>query len=316
MIGVKSKPSLSQAESAAAGSARSAPTSAFSAAFARAGRCRHAPEGDACASDARAVETQLERPQDRRDVLVEALGNLVAPERFAGRQLGHADGAHEFARLAPLAAIGDEEVFQGKLADRRAALEHERRAERDQGRGHVADRRAVGDVAAERADIAHLLAGEPAQQFAEIGIDRSEIRRGGGVGRGGTERHRLRAIRDGVEALGPSQPDDPAEVAHLLGDPQADIGRAGDQYGIGILRIECRQRLDAGRGGEEALGRTREQVDTVIEARKRAGDLGLLVGEAVAPVPGTGRKRRHLRSGDSRCSGTNSRRSSHSPRRG
>jgi hypothetical protein len=110
------------------------------------------------------------------------------------------------------------------------------------------------------------------------------------VGRGGTELHRQRAIRDGVEALDPSQPDDPAEVAHLLGDPQADIGRAGDQYGIGILRIECRQRLDAGRGGEEPLGRTREQVDTVIEARKRAGDLGLLAGEAVAPVPGTRRK--------------------------
>ena len=118
------------------------------------------------------------------------------------------------------------------------------------------------------------------------------MRGGSGMGHRGTERHRLRPVRDGIEALDPSQPDDLDEVAHLLGDPQADIGRAGDQNGVGMLCIQRCERLDAGRCGEEALAGAREQIVTVIEARQHAGDLGLLIGEAVAPVPGAGRKRR------------------------
>ena len=93
----------------------------------------------------------------------------------------------------------------GKLARRRATLQDEGRAERDQRRRGVADRRAVGDVAADRADVAHLLAGEPAHELAEIGIDRGEVGQGGGVGCGRPEGHFAGAFGDRVEARSPAR---------------------------------------------------------------------------------------------------------------
>ena len=157
--------------------------------------------------------------------------------------------------------------------------------------GSVADRRSVGDVAADGADVAHLLAGEPAHQLAEIGIDRREVRQRRRVGRGCAEGHRARIVDDRIEAGDPAEPDDLGQIAQLLGDPQPDIGRARDEDRVRILGVERGQGLDARRGGEEALRRADHDVGLVVEVGERAGDLRLLVGEAVAPGAGAGGER-------------------------
>jgi hypothetical protein len=92
--------------------------------------CRHAAEGNARSGDAGAVEPQLECPHHRRDVLIEALGNLECGNA-AGRELGHADSAHE-SLASLLAAMSDEEVFQASSRSNIAALDTSVTPGRDQ----------------------------------------------------------------------------------------------------------------------------------------------------------------------------------------
>ena len=99
----------------------------------------------------------------RRDVAVEALADLVGPHL---RQPGcaparHLEALHELARLEPVLHVVEVEVVAAAGARTRCALaQHDLRIERHQHRRRVADRRAVGDVAAHRAGVADRQRGE------------------------------------------------------------------------------------------------------------------------------------------------------------
>ncbi len=118
---------------------------------------------------------------DRRDVLVEPLRHLVAVELWIDgviprhRRTRHCSHRHldrldELSRPAVLLAVGDEELFQRQPPFAIGAIQHQRRAERNQRRRHVADWRAVGDVATDGAGVSNLHRADPPHQFAERGI--------------------------------------------------------------------------------------------------------------------------------------------------
>ena len=65
----------------------------------------------------------------------------------------------------------------GEFARGLALAQFDARAERDQRRREIADRRAVGDVAADRAARAHLRRAEARHHQAEIGVQRVQMRR-------------------------------------------------------------------------------------------------------------------------------------------
>ena len=67
-----------------------------------------------------------------------------------------------------------------------------------------------------------------------------------GIGRACADQQLVAGIVDVVEAAGPADQDDLRQVAHLLGDPQPDIGRPGDDRGVGMALVE----------GGEAVERT------------------------------------------------------------
>lgn len=93
--------------------------------------------------------------------------HLVNGEFLTGSRRGQMHRFDEFARLAILLAIGDEIVFEADGAPLRAFAQGQLRIERDQRRGRIADRRAVGDVAADRAHVAHLLAADALDERTE-----------------------------------------------------------------------------------------------------------------------------------------------------
>ena len=95
-----------------------------------------------------------------------------------------------------------------------------------------------------------------------------------------------------VEAAGPADMDDLREVAELLGDPQPDVGRAGDDGRIGMLLIEVGDAVDRRRRGEEAVAVADEDVVVVGEEAEEAGGLGGIGGEMVAARRRTGGERR------------------------
>ena len=63
-----------------------------------------------------------------------------------------------------------------------AVAEMQRCPQGNQHRWRVANGRAIGDIAADRARGAHLLGPDPADHFADIGINRGQIRFGLGIG--------------------------------------------------------------------------------------------------------------------------------------
>ena len=88
--------------------------------------------------------------------------------RSSGTGRGTWIALDEFARLAVLLAVIEEEVLQRHRPPSRQAAQGQRRAERDQRGRAIADRRAVGDVAADGARVAHLQPGEAADQLAQF----------------------------------------------------------------------------------------------------------------------------------------------------
>jgi len=77
-------------------------------------RRRHATERDARRRNTRPFHAQLERRHHGGNVLIEALGNLVAAEPFVALELRHYYGAYELARPTVLLAVSDEEILKRK----------------------------------------------------------------------------------------------------------------------------------------------------------------------------------------------------------
>ena len=106
-----------------------------------------------------------------------ALRDLVSRDARAMRPRDD-DGLDEFAGRPILFAVGDEEVLERDLAALAPAPEHDAGAERDQQRRRLADRRAVGDVAADRARVANLPAADAQQVVFGLRQVRPERRAG------------------------------------------------------------------------------------------------------------------------------------------
>ena len=83
-------------------------------------------------------------------------GCFVHADHGSGRELPHLYRPDEFARTQHGLAIAGVELIEPDCARLRAELQRQRRAEREQHRHGVADRRAVGDVAGDRPGRAHL----------------------------------------------------------------------------------------------------------------------------------------------------------------
>ena len=144
---------------------------------------------------------------------------------------------------------------------------------------------------ADRAARAHLDGAEAAHELAEIGMNPLKKRRGVAERDAGAERQRaVGRLADRVEAGNPAEPDDLAQLAQLLGDPEADVGRPGDQRGVGVAGVERGERIEARRRGEEARLVAGEKVLPVGERGERRGPLAGRGGEPVGGRAVAGRK--------------------------
>ena len=130
----------------------------------------------------------------------------------------------------PVAGV---EVFQRHLALPALAGQHDAGVQRNQQRHRVANRRAVGHVAAQRARVAHRQAGKARGKGAEF---RPVLhQRGKSVMQigGGTD-HQVAVVRFNAAQLGHAGEVDHSVINFVqLGHPQADVGAAGHQLRSG-----------------------------------------------------------------------------------
>ena len=163
----------------------------------------------------------------------------------SGPGSGTRDLFDELAGLAVLLAVGDEEVLEPDDAPLVAPPQGDLGAKRDEGRRSVADRRTVGDVAAERAHVAYLLAADPQPEGFEFGQVRGDDRPRLGIGGGGAEDQRILGDPHPLEVGDVADEHRRGNVAHELGDPQPDVGHAGDDARLGPARQHLGQRIGA-----------------------------------------------------------------------
>src|SRR5690606_32873329 len=187
------------------------------------------------------------------NVFLAALGKLVGGKLLVLRQRRNGDAFDKLALLAILLAISKKVIFQRDFAPRCAFAQRQPRAERDKGWRRVADGRAIGDIAADRAHIAHLLAGNAVPEFAQLGEPFGNNGQRLGIGDAGKELHLLFALGNVLQLLQMANEDYRPDGAHELGDPQAHIGRTVDDGGTGINCIDFGEVIDA-RRYDDALG--------------------------------------------------------------
>ena len=123
-------------------------------------------------------------------------------------------------------------------------------------------------------------------------MQRGEMRRGVLQRRARADAQGVPALLDRVESGDAAEPDDLLQVAQLLGDPQADVGRAADQHGARKAGVKRGERSFARRRGEEGVVVADEQVAAVGERRQRRGALGGRGGETIGRPAVAGRQRR------------------------
>ena len=129
-----------------------------------------------------------------------SLSNLLESLTMRTSMSGDGRGMRTLSTNSPgaaiLLAVAQEEILERDGAALASAAEREPGAERDEGGRHVADRRAVGDIAADRAGVADLDAADPADKLAEIGMEAGERLARVGIADRRAERERVRALFD------------------------------------------------------------------------------------------------------------------------
>ena len=88
-------------------------------------------------------------------------------------------------------------------------------------------------------------------------------------------------LLDPLQLAHAAEIDDRIEPPHLLGHPQADVGTAGDDGGVGLGEQHLGQRVDGGRRDEPAPPIADDQRLLVVRARAAA--------PAVSPASGLDR---------------------------
>ena len=246
------------------------------------GRRGHAAEGEPRVLDLAVLDPQAIGAGHGRDVLVAPLADLVAMEALALPQARQGQALDHFVGRQRRLAVVEEELLERHLARAADGDELQPRLQRQQHRRHVADRRGVADIAADRAQGADL----PRAQPREIGTQRREgldqQRHGPRVGHGGAEGDLLLAGVDDVQ-LG--------HVRHM------DHGlRAACASGWPAGRDRCRRPAAAPRDARRAAPVSSASERGAKKTPSKAADVGA--------------RRRRRRSARRRCP-----RSSSSPRR-
>ena len=117
-------------------------------------RCCHAAESQPQLADGSAVERDGETAAQRGDVGIETLADLVSPHLTPKSGQRHREPLDELACFHPVLHVAGIEISQRHAAHAGALAQLDERVERHQHRRAIPDRRAVGDVAAERAGMA------------------------------------------------------------------------------------------------------------------------------------------------------------------
>ena len=198
-----------------------------------------------------------------------------------GRRHRNAHARDDLARAQIRLAIALEEILERDFPFAVRSRQHQACAQRDQRRRPVADRRGVGDVAADRRGIPDLHRRETQQQLAQRRIERHKVGHAGGPADAGADLQVRRTAADAFEFGDLAEIDDAGERAMLLGHPQAEIGAAGEQRRIGIAlhhlhqldqAVRREERLAAGDIGKAARPRERRQGARQRRARPRRTD--------------------------------------------
>src|SRR5205085_1553571 len=110
--------------------------------------------GNARFADTCTVERYAERRAHGRNVLVKAFGQFISTELAPRLGQGDADRLDKFVRTQVLLLVVQIESVERQYTFAHRATQHHAATERNHPRHRVADRRAVGDVAAKGAGIA------------------------------------------------------------------------------------------------------------------------------------------------------------------
>src|SRR5579871_741608 len=255
------------------------------------GRTRHAAEADADIGDSAFGELQVEGAKAGRDVLVEALGNLVATQLPGRIAAGEQQGFDKLAGSTVLLAIGNEIRFQRDLPPRLAVPQDQACSQGDQGWRAVADGGAVGDIADHGAAVPDLDRSEPPQDFAEIWIFVRDDREQAGIGDAGADLDFLLPDIEALQFLHRADIDDRVKAPMLFADPEADIGAAGEDAGVGMTKQQLGQVVDV--AWREIASVAGPPWKGAINCLQGDDDLPLIAAEAVGgPVashaPGRG----------------------------
>src|SRR5262249_2141548 len=150
------------------------------------GRPGHASEANPRAGDFPRlfVKGEMKGAANTRYVLIKALADLVHSEEAARSRGWNQDRFHEFGTPPVLAPIFDNIAPQRDLAVLGPAVQAQPGIERDQGGWHVADRRAVGDIAADRAEIPDLDRAETVDQRSQLWMKLDQVNTRVRVGHG------------------------------------------------------------------------------------------------------------------------------------
>ena len=97
----------------------------------------------------------------------------------------------------------------------------------------------------------------------------------------GAERIAAGALLDAGKLGDAADVNDLFQRREFFGDPQPDVGRAGDDRGVGMLRIKLRQRLLARRRSKERAGIADEKIGLVVERVKRLQPRRGIAGEPI-----------------------------------
>ena len=115
----------------------------------------HAAVRDARGADAFTLHLHRKRSANRGDILIESLRHLIAREPLTWARARHAHRHQEFSGFERIALIAEVETFERYPARARAAAQFQFGVERNQYRHGISDRRAVGEIAAQSAGVAH-----------------------------------------------------------------------------------------------------------------------------------------------------------------
>ena len=97
---------------------------------------------------------------------------------------------------------------------------------------------------------------------------------------------------DRVETRDATEPDDLFQVAKLLGDPEPDVRRPGQQHRVGVTSIKLGERSLARGGGEEGVAVADDEIAIVARGAQRLGAGACSRRETVRRRAVAGRQRR------------------------